>query len=401
MKLVRLIGAFLFVVLVLPLLLVQAQSPKDVQPKDITITQLMNKYRKDAFSSKLDERRKAFEGFYQLSRNIDPTVVNLASGLGDPDPEIRDYAVRALANIGPPAVLACRQLVRMVEKEKDERLRIKAIDAMGKIFYGIDRLDAFDSHAIVALARALRNDPSQTVRFQACVSLGRIGPCAPDAMNDLIDMAIEKESDAKLRDQARTAIWVLASPQCADCLPRLLELFRKGEIDEPMQFTVLLALGQIAAKEEEVVPLLVSVLNSKDATKKRLRDAAAIGLCEMGAKAKHAIPALMEAFDGSVRANDAHSLSLRQLILDGLPKFGAEASKAVPALLVALESTLKANDEHTRELRRSIFFALGILGPVAITAGPTLNRIATDPDIPAEIRGQARRTLSKVQGFKK
>lgn len=383
------------VALLVPLLFVQAQKPKE-----ITIGQLMKKYQKDTFSSKVDERRKGFEGFYLFSRNISNTVTNLSSGLLDPDPQIRDYAVQALANIGPRAMLAAPQLVRMVEKEKDESLRIKAIRALGEVFFESDRLDDDDIDAIVALARALRNDPSQTVRFQACVSLGRIGPCGHDAINDLIDMALRKESDPKMREQARFAILPLASPRRADCVPRLLVLFRKGELDEPMQFTVLCALGQIAAKEEEVVPLLVGILKSNDASKKRLREAAAYGLCAMRAKAKNAVPALVEAFEGSLKANDGNSLNLRQNILDGLHKFGPEARIAVPALAFALEGSLKGNDEHSLELRRNIFNVLGRLGPAAIGAIPTLRKIADDPSNAPEIRSRAKKTLKTIEQSK-
>src|SRR5687767_14632163 len=101
MALSRIIAVVTLAALLLPLLFVQAQEPK----KDPTVTQLLNKYRKDAFSSKLEDRRNAFEGFYQYSRNLNAVVTNLETGLGDPDEEIRNKAAMALAQIGPSANL--------------------------------------------------------------------------------------------------------------------------------------------------------------------------------------------------------------------------------------------------------------------------------------------------------
>lgn len=405
MKVPRIIGFFFIALAAASFLVVQAQQSRDGQykegpPKDITITQLMNKYRKDAFSSNLDERRRAFEGFYLFSRNVNPTVTNLASGLLDPDAKIREYAVTALANIGPPAISAVPDLKRMLEKEKDAGLRAKAAAAIGAVFSG-SHPEEFDNETILALASALREDPSALVRHQACIALGQAGCGAKGAMEYLIDAMLRKESDPKLCELARNAIFSMAGPGCADHAPRLLELYRKGEIDESTQFTVLCALGQIAAKEDEVVPLLVGVLKSNDQDKKRLREAAAFGLCAMRAKAKNAIPALVEAFEGSLKVTDGSSLNLRQNILDGLPKLGPDARNAIPSLTVALEGTLKGNDEHSSELRLTILNLLTKLGPVANGAIPTLRKIADDPSNSPEIRNRAAKTLKSIEKSKK
>lgn len=327
-KAFRLIAVMIFVGLLAPLLLVEAQEPKEV-----TITQILNKNRKDAHSSNVEESRKAFEEFYQYSRNLQHVVASLVVGLAHRDPEIRNKAAMALAQIGPSARLEARdRLVQMLEKEKESGLRVRVVMALGSIYFESVPADEYDTAAILALARALRTDPSGLVRSQVCVSLRNIGPGAKDAMGDLIDMMLRKDDDQTITDLARDAFGSVAGPGCKEHATRLLEVYRKGECDERTKFTLLIALGKIGAQEKEVVPLLVGVLKSKTPDSKRLRAAGAIGLGEMRAKAKDAVPALVEVLEESLRPDHDTSLNLRSSTVEALRKLGPHAVAAAPAL---------------------------------------------------------------------
>jgi HEAT repeat protein len=272
--------------------------------------------------------------------------------LTDPDAEIRNRAAMALGHLGSSAKLACPQLVKMLETEKEGSMRMRAASALGAVFFETYP-DELDNIAIIALARALRADPSLLVRVQACASLKNIGPGAKDALGDLIDAMLKKEDDTTLSDAARDAFAWVAGPECKEHVPRLLEVYRKGERDTTMQFRILWALGKIGAHENEVVPLLVSALKDKDPGKKRLRAAGAVGLGEMRGKAKDAVPALIEALEESLKPDHDKSLNLRSSALEALRKIGPHAKAALPVL-----QKIANDSQYDRATRNSAALAV-------------------------------------------
>jgi HEAT repeat protein len=106
----------------------------------------------------------------------------------------------------------------------------------------------------------------------------------------------------------------------------------------------------------------------------------AFGLSRLGAEARGAVPALIEALskDGLVRQHAA--LALGQI--------GPDAKAAVPALTDALHAPEWA-------VRRQAALALGHIGPDARTAIPALKKLSSDPH--QLVRKSGQEALGKIQ----
>ena len=89
--------------LFLPLLFVQAQEPKSKRAVDI----IRESERVLQQRGKVEDRKLAIDELYDVTRGISGTVKILAaSGLSDPEDEIRIKAAQALATLGPLAANA-------------------------------------------------------------------------------------------------------------------------------------------------------------------------------------------------------------------------------------------------------------------------------------------------------
>ena len=141
-------------------------------------------------------RRCAAERLSRQGDGARAAAMALVRASGDPDEAVREWAVAALEELGPPAVDDVRNL--------GERL----LDEDGDVAYWsatlLGRLRDKAASAVPQLASALTRHPSIAARRRAAWALGMIGPAAQSAEPEL--QAATQSGDAGL---ARTAAQAL------------------------------------------------------------------------------------------------------------------------------------------------------------------------------------------------
>lgn len=198
--------------------------------------------------------------------------------------------------------------------------------------------------AVDELIRQLRSTDSD-LRREAAKKIGELGKDGKKATTALV-AAVRTDKDLFVRRFAAQALGqVEADPQLA--VPALSPLLREEK--ELMEA----AIGSLGKMGAAAVPALVEALKKKDATPKKqkgnkkgpqtpdrtafLRAKAAQALGQMGANAKSAVPALVEALrDNSVRIDAATALGeigpaakpSAQALRDAIGGKGAKKDKA-------------------------------------------------------------------------
>lgn len=99
----------------------------------------------------------------------------------------RKGAIDALAEIGPAAASATPDLIAVVEKDKDEQVRLAAVECLGKFK---DK----GKEAAPALIQAMKKDDFPKVRIECATALSRMGP---DVAKDAVPAMKEAVKDEK------------------------------------------------------------------------------------------------------------------------------------------------------------------------------------------------------------
>src|SRR5262249_46416073 len=157
------------------------------------------------------------------------TITTLSIALHDSDEEVRYYAAKGLAKIGPSAGAAVPHLAKVMQRDKVGTIRIEATIAMGRMFWHGCNSD----HAkigIPALIRAM-NDDETFVRLNACEAFRMIGPVGKDAGPVLLGL-ISNTKDERLRESACTSITSVVSPETKTLVPDLLHTYRREPDDQ-------------------------------------------------------------------------------------------------------------------------------------------------------------------------
>lgn len=130
----------------------------------------------------------------------DPEVISaLVDFLKDPERFVRQEAVGALGNIGPPACYAATELAKVVENSQENRgVRENAI---GSLY----RVAPKEPMTISTLVNILK-DPSLELRRTAIAYLGRMGPPAHAAIPELKKTANDPKENQATRDRAAAAL---------------------------------------------------------------------------------------------------------------------------------------------------------------------------------------------------
>jgi len=179
---------------------------------------------------------------------------------------VRIDVVRALAAIGPEAVVAEPSLIRLMEKDKNERTRIWSAVALVKITP--DKPSA--KRGITLLLQSLQGE--QGFQEEAAEALGTIGNEA--AITALIDaLQVPDVSEfGTLREAVASALGEIGPP-AKEAVPALrAALLEKNEWHFGVRRESAIALGKIGAASKSAIPDLISLSNSDD---EYLRDVAA------------------------------------------------------------------------------------------------------------------------------
>jgi HEAT repeat protein len=112
------------------------------------------------------QRQRAAEQLAQSGENAAPAAVELVQAAGDEE-QVREWAVAALEQLGPPPTAAIRQLCGLTAHE-NELVGYWAVTLLG-------RLGPAAVTAVSALTDTLQHSPHQAVRQRAAWALGQVG----------------------------------------------------------------------------------------------------------------------------------------------------------------------------------------------------------------------------------
>ena len=141
----------------------------------------------------------------QLCQSADaarPAAVALVRAAGDADEEVQQWATAALEELGPPETHDLSQLTELVA-DTNADVAYWAITLVG-------RLEEGANDAVEALAAALADSRPLAVRQRAAWALGRVGPAATAATDQL--NAAANDPDSRLARLAGELLAKIGSP---------------------------------------------------------------------------------------------------------------------------------------------------------------------------------------------
>ncbi|MDQ7780410.1 MAG: HEAT repeat domain-containing protein [Planctomycetota bacterium] len=276
-----------------------------------------------------------------LSKIGSASVPALIKAMNDDDYRVKHGAMRALGEMVPPAAEAILALVEMIE---DSEAR--------------DALEKMGSACVPALMKTLGNANGE-VRGNCVKVLGRLRPVTSEVRDALLGL-LGTDKDPKVRLEIAYEIGRWAT-EAASVVPALTETLRDSDAD--VRLNAVYSLGRFGPAAKSASLQLISMLRDSDET---ARNAATDSLCQIGAPPLEAIPDLMKRLsDGNERVRRTCAWLLGQL--------GAQAKPAVDALAKAL-------DDKDPQVRNYAAEALGLIGPGAAPAADALARCLRDPE---------------------
>lgn len=124
-------------------------------------------------STDADARAAAAEAFGQMATDAAPAAVALVEACRDADDRVREWAVAALEDLGPPPEDTVSKLTLLVG-DKNPLAGYWAATLLGRCGEGA-------ASAVDALAKAIDSGADLAVRERAAWALGQIGPAASAA----------------------------------------------------------------------------------------------------------------------------------------------------------------------------------------------------------------------------
>ncbi|MCE9544945.1 MAG: HEAT repeat domain-containing protein [Planctomycetia bacterium] len=141
-------------------------------------------------------RTAAAEALCHLAEEASPAAVPLVRATGDESEEVREWAVGALEELGPPDPSSVPALAALLLRPEGD------IGNWAAILLG--RLEGDAASATAALAGALASGLPPATREMAAWALGQIGPAASAAIAPL--KAVTADPDPRVARFAREAI---------------------------------------------------------------------------------------------------------------------------------------------------------------------------------------------------
>jgi HEAT repeat protein len=227
----------------------------------------------------VDTRGNAAAALSAMGKGAESAVPDLIGMLKDPDPQVRDRAVRLLGDIGEPAKSAVPSLIALLSTQSAQSPVAEAFGKMGESA----------KPAIPNLIQLLRS-PDKTVRTTAAKALGTMGNSAKSAIPSLVALLQAPEEGGQwFEDSPRfEALRALGNMDGVpkSTIPRLVQLLQ----DENRGYLAATVLGKMTDSGASIVPLVTPLLKHKSA---RVREYTIGVLWNLGDASKPAIPSLV------------------------------------------------------------------------------------------------------------
>ncbi len=260
MRKVRALAWLLVLLMVLPVL---AQSPQKVPPRE--------------------RRKSAIKWTWLYNLPVQQQRDTLKALAHDPAPTTRAEAIRAACSIGDSTALS---LALSALKDPDDQVRAMAADMIGR--------KVPDSSAVIPLIKAL-SDPSTNVRRAAMSSLRRINDSR--AIDPLLKLL--NDPTPEVRSMAASCIVAFNSPRI---VPELLKSLRDS--DDRVRISVVFALGM--SKDSTVVSSLIPLLSDGN-FEIRMSAVKSLGQLRNRSAVSSLLPLLLDA-NRSVQTSTAEAL---------------------------------------------------------------------------------------------
>jgi HEAT repeat protein/beta-lactamase regulating signal transducer with metallopeptidase domain len=220
----------------------------------------------------------------KAARPADPRIVGaLSEAIKDPDAQVRQAALQAIARLRDPATF---NVLATALRDKEPEVRQQAAHALGQLG---------DRRALEALAAAI-DDTDAEVRQQAIFALGQL---RDPSSGDVLLKAL-KDADEEVRQQAAFALGQLRDKRAVPSLVAAL-----ADADEEVRQQAVFALGQI--RDPGSVEALIKAVADKDS---EVRQQALFALSQIGdPRATDVAMAALQDPDPEVRQSAAHALS--------------------------------------------------------------------------------------------
>jgi HEAT repeat protein len=294
----------------------------------------------------------------------------------NPDPSVRDHAIKMVIYFGPNARKAIPSLTKQSRMLEDLSPQASAILVMGELvpYLNADADRTYIQNIAKALTDALEN-PQAIIKYRAAIALSRVGPTARAAvpkLTQLVDVRITfeirqaaclalgqvgrdeggfpimqalgalvkatRDTSKEVRIEALQAIVNLGPPLSADVsnFKNLLKQRLNADKDKSVQIWARVALMRIDATEVNEPNITTIAKSIKEGTDPEIHGQAAKALGFIGPSAKSAIPDLIDALksDELILVADA---------MWALSRMGDVAERALPSLETLANS--HPNDE--------------------------------------------------------
>ena len=172
----------------------------------------------------------------------------LVEAQNNPNPQVRELAVVALAELPVPAAKRVAALAKGL-RDASARVRRRAARALGD--FGVQAIPA-----VVALTAGLK-DSDTSVRRDCAGTLGRLGPAAVPAASGLVALLTEPETRSRV--VAATALKRVGR----GAVPALLDALRYGDSDFHLRCASILS--HLAPDDEAVTRAIRAATAADDA----------------------------------------------------------------------------------------------------------------------------------------
>ena len=154
---------------------------------------------KQLASTDAEQRAAAAEQLSQAGEDAAAVAVPLVAACGDADDRVREFAVAALEDLGPPLAADIPTLIKLVDSP-DPLAAYWAVTLLG-------RSGKTAAEAVAVLVACVESSADLSVRQRAAWALGKIGPAAGAARGTLKRAAGQgDERLARLANEALQAI---------------------------------------------------------------------------------------------------------------------------------------------------------------------------------------------------
>lgn len=322
------------------------------------------------------------------------TIEQWIKEIGAADPSKRENAIRTVLLFGPDrAYVAVPTIVKELDKPPpiDASIRVNGALALGVILGGVRDPDPKIVKDGVRVLKRLVSDPQQIVRFKAVQALGRIGPEARDTIPDLI-AATREPSTWETRQAAAFALGFVALEEKKGPGQNVIDALYKSLGDKAFQvrlaaiqsITWLGAPGDASYKAGMVKSLEPVAAKDADPTVQLWAHMAIMSINhEVDKVHLAALAKFLKHKDVPARAQAAQALGT----------IGARAKAAIPALIEAL-------DDDESAVVGWVIYALGRMENWGKPALPALDKIVRDPRQPEGIRRAAQEATESIIGKK-